>query len=176
MLYSKNGLEKQRQFGTSNIFLHCAEDLNTIATRIMRDNDLAKLLYYTDKDCLSKQINDTQKITLLNKNIKIVPYLPKDEEMYNYIVIQFDSFALVEDEQEYMSYFIIIDVICHTDNWLLDEGKVRPYEIMNRLSDLLKGSKLSGVGNVKLVSTSQLLVSPNLSGFTMYFSAEQLLN
>lgn len=177
-LYTPDGLDKKREFVKSLSFLNCSNDINIIAKRLLKNQELCKLLYYTDDDCLSPDrriVSDAEKAKMLHKNIKVIPYLPKDTDMLNYIVIQFDNFTSDPIKQEYISNYVVIDVICHIDNWLLDDGRLRPYLIMNHIDEFMRGSKLSGLGATEFVTAQQLLVSPSLAGFSMVYQAENLV-
>ena len=67
-------------------FLSIEKDLGFIVNKILQNDNLKKLLYYTSKDCLSKpKLTEDQSLELFGKNIKIVPKLYIDTEVLNYI-------------------------------------------------------------------------------------------
>lgn len=170
-LYSQDGLAKKREFTSSLSFLKCSEDVNIIAQRFLKNQKLCKLLYYTDADCLTEKgiVPDAEKLKMLDNNIKIIPHLPKENDMMSYIVIQFDNFVASPQNPEFITHYIIIDVICHIDNWKMDGGKLRPFLIMNEIDSMVNGSKLTGMGPAQFVTSQQLLVSPSLAGFSMVY-------
>ena len=174
-LYTPEGLAKGREFKDSFPFAGCSENANIIAQRMIKSPILCKLLSYGDSGCLARQIvPDSEKIKLLNKNIRIIPYIPKETDMINYVVIQFDNFVK-SPRTNLVTNYIVVDVICHIDSWLLDGGKIRPYMIMDQVHNVLADSKLTGMGPVEFISAQQLLVSPTMAGFTMIYEVGDIV-
>ena len=55
-------------------FLSVEKDFSIIIDKILSNQRLKKLLYYTDKDCLSKpNLSEEESLELIGKQIKIVP-------------------------------------------------------------------------------------------------------
>ena len=75
-------------------FLSVEKDMEIITNKMLKNERLKRLLYYTTKDALEKEDID-QKATyeLFGKNIKIVPKLYIDGSVLNYIIINFDNFT-----------------------------------------------------------------------------------
>ncbi len=60
----------------------------------MKNKNLCKILYYTDRDALDRPaLNDEQKAELMGKNIKIIPKLYVDGSVLAYILISMDNFT-----------------------------------------------------------------------------------
>ena len=55
-------------------FLSAEKDMNIIVDRIMKNDRLKKMLYYTTRDCLDKpKLTEDETIEMFGKQIKIVP-------------------------------------------------------------------------------------------------------
>lgn len=68
-------------------FMAVDKDLEIITTWIMKNKNLCKILYYTDRDALDHPaLTDAQKRELMGKNIKIVPKLYVDGSVLAYII------------------------------------------------------------------------------------------
>ena len=69
-------------------FLSMEKDMSIIVDMIMKNENLKKLLYYTTKDCYNKpNLSEEQTLELFEKNIKMVPKLYIDNEVFNYLLI-----------------------------------------------------------------------------------------
>ena len=73
-------------------FLSINKDMRLIVDKILNNDRLCKLLYYTSRDALEKpKLTDEEKLGLFNKQIRIVPKLYVDNPVLNYIIISFDN-------------------------------------------------------------------------------------
>ena len=79
-------------------FLSVNKDMSLIIDKILKNNRLKKLLYYTVPEAEKKEkLDEKQTLSLINKNIKIVPKLPTDSSVLAYIIISFDNFTPSEN-------------------------------------------------------------------------------
>ena len=63
-------------------FLAIEKDLEIIVDLILNNKRIQKLLYYTSPDALSKpNLTEEQAVSLINRNIKIVPKLTIDPDV-----------------------------------------------------------------------------------------------
>lgn len=104
------------------------------------------------------------------RNIKIVPRVPIDTELLNYVIISFDSFT-GSDNPEFRNNLIYFDVICHFDEWSLDNFALRPYRIAAEIDRMFSGKKLSGIGTLNFIGANQVLLTEEFGGLTLAFSA-----
>ena len=111
-------------------FLSTDKDLSLIVKKIMENQRLLKMLYYTQKDCLNgKDLTQPQIISMLDKQIKIVPKIEILEDCPIYIVITFDNYAPNNTNPEFRDCTITFDVICHTKYSDLGDYRIRPLKI-----------------------------------------------
>ena len=83
-----------QDFFPKSSFLSTDKDFALIVNKFLHNQRLLKLLYYTTKDCLSKpDLTEEQILSMVDKQIKIVPYLRVSEECPNYVIITFDNFT-----------------------------------------------------------------------------------
>jgi len=96
-------------------FLSINKDMRLLVDKILSNDRLCKMLFYTTKDALDKEkITDEEKIALFKKNIKIVPKMYVDKEVLNYIWIKFDNFYTSENP-EFRNNTVEFDIVCHFD-------------------------------------------------------------
>nr|DAF37536.1 MAG TPA: hypothetical protein [Caudoviricetes sp.]DAK59257.1 MAG TPA: hypothetical protein [Caudoviricetes sp.] len=74
-------------------FLSVEKDMNLIVSKMLKNERLKRLLFYTTKDALDKKnLTEDESLALIGKNIKIVPKLYVDHSVLTYIIINFDNF------------------------------------------------------------------------------------
>jgi hypothetical protein len=152
-------------------FTSLAVDLQIVVNKIVKNDNICKLLYYNSPDALSQpNLTPEQKSELMNKNIKVVPVLEKDNETSNLIIVQFDKFIPNEtDATTYIEFIISFDIFCYSKNWILDDYMLRPYKIMSELNTMFNMSKLRSSGPINFIGASSLLINENLSGYSLMY-------
>ena len=152
-------------------FLSLDKDLSLIIDKIMENERLQKLLYYTTKDALQQpKLTDDQKIELFGKNIKIVPKLYVDGTVLNYIIISFDNF-IPSGNPEFRDNVIEFDIICHFDQWQLGDLALRPYKIAAEIDSMFNNQKMTGIGELQFMSGTQIILNDEFAGFCLQYTA-----
>lgn len=158
----------QRRFAVMN------DNIFKVVTKLTKDQELCRLLYYTDNDPLAADKPDIKGLELLNKNILVVPKIPDDvKTKENYIIVLFDNFIIDPSNQDFKIVTVRFDIICPFDEWLLESASLRPYLLMQRIDDLFNQQKLAGIGNLKFNSAEQLVLSPALGGYSMEYAVDE---
>ena len=126
---------------------------------------------------LAHLANDSVMIDAFNQDIDIhtltamkVFKLKEHEEVKSYIIITFDNFSPTENP-EYRDCVVSFDIICHTDYWDLGNYALRPLKIAGIIDGILDDCKLSGIGTFQFMGLNQLVLSEDLSGYTLMFEA-----
>lgn len=152
-------------------FLSIQKDLEIISNNILKNTRLQRLLHYTTPDALSQEnLNEDQKYELFKRNIKIVPKLYIDGSVLNYIVISFDNFTLNATNPEFRDNIISFDIICHFDQWQLEDSfQLRPYMIAAEIDSMLDKKHLSGIGKLEFLGANQLLINNEFAGISLIY-------
>ena len=151
-------------------FIDIGSDLKRILDKILSNNTLVKLLYYNDTNVSAKPtLTNSQKVAMIGDYIKIVPRIPKDYETKNYLVIQMDRFSPSADESRFKSFVLSFDILCHSDNWVMDDYMLRPFKIMHELDTMFNMSKLHSLGPINFVSANQLVINEELMGYSLNY-------
>ena len=138
----------------------------------MENQRLLKMLYYTQKDCLNgKDLTQSQIISMLDKQIKIVPKIEISEDCPNYIIISMDNFVPNENNDEFRDCTISIDILCHPDHWNMGNFQLRPYKIAGEIDAMLNNQKLTGIGTLQFVTGNNLLLNEELMGISLLYKA-----
>ena len=153
-------------------FLSVEKDMELITNKILKNERLKKLLYYTTKDALNKpEIGQDASLELFGRNIKIVPKLSIDNSILNYIIISFDNFIPNATNPEFRDNIISFDVICHFDQWQLKGFSLRPYKIAAEIDSMFNGKHLTGIGELEFLGANQLVINDEFAGFSLMYQA-----
>ena len=150
-------------------FLSINKDMKLLVDKIIANERLCKLLYYTDSEALNKpKLTDEQKISLFNKQIRIVPKLYVDTPVLNYIIISFDNF-IESENPEFRDNIIEFDIICHFDQWQLKDFDLRPYRIAAELDTMLNKQRLTGIGLIEFYGAKEILLTDEFAGVCLMY-------
>lgn len=166
-------------------FLSCEKDTSTIIKKLFVESrphsDVLKtLLVVNTKDCLEninkyKSVIDNLQLSDLRNNgyIRLEPKIRfgEHEEVKSYIIISFDNFTPNASNPEFRDCNVVFDIISHTDEWALDNYQIRPLKIAGYIDGILNKTKLSGIGEFNFLGCSQLVLSEDLSGYTLMYRA-----
>ena len=152
-------------------FLSVEKDMGIITNMMLKNNRLKKLLYHTTKDCLKKpKLTEDQTVELIGKNIKMVPKLTVDGSVLNYIIVTFDNFTRTENP-EFRDNIIEFDIICHFDQWQLQDFQLRPYIIAAEIDTMFNEKHLTGIGTLNFLGANQIILTDEFAGLCLMYRA-----
>lgn len=152
-------------------FMSVDKDLSLITSWMLKNKNLCKMLYYTDRDALDRpNLTEEQKYSLMNKQIKIVPKIYVDSSVLAYIIISMDNFTPSENPQ-FRDNIITFDIICHFDQWHLQDFQLRPYRIAAELDSMFNNEHLTGIGELHFIGASQIILNDEFAGLTLMYQA-----
>ena len=150
-------------------FLSINKDMRLLVDKFLSNDRLCRLLYYTDRNALDKpKLTDDEKLTLFNKQIRIVPKLYVDNPVLNYIIISFDNF-IESGNPQFRDNIIEFDIICHFDQWQLKDFDLRPYRIAAELDSMLDKKKLTGIGKIEFLGANQIILTDEFAGLCLMY-------
>ena len=133
---------------------NCAEigeNLQKIMKRLMANDDLVNLLYYTDKDPLNQpHLTDEEKREkIYEKLIKIVPVVePRDDEK-SVIAIRVIGGSKLGSNTEFRNVKISIEVFVPMTAWIFKNTNLRPFAILGEIEKSLQGKLINGLGKIE---------------------------
>lgn len=152
-------------------FLSIEKDMGIITEKILGCDRLKRLLYYTTPDALKRpNLTVEQSNELFGNNIKIVPKLTVDNNVLNYIIVNFDNFTPNANNPEFRDNVIEIDIVCHFDQWQLEDFQLRPYRIAAELDSMLDNKRLTGIGKTEFLGANQFVLTDELAGICLLYS------
>ncbi len=155
-------------------FLILEKDFERIANRMLQNPRLLKLLYYREADALKRpNLTAEQKASLINKEIKIIPYLAIDKDCPIFVIISFDNFTPNSNNTEFRDCTVNFDILCHPDHWNLGNFQLRPYKIAGEIDAMFNKSKMTGIGELQFMGANNLVLNEQLMGLTMIYRSIQ---
>ena len=165
-------MKSQNYIYPKSSFLSAEKDMNIIVDRMMKNDRLKKMLYYTTRDCLDRpRVTDDQALEMFGKNIKIVPKLYVDGSVLNYIIISFDNFMRNATNPEFRDNVIEFDIICHFDQWHMKDFALRPYKIAAELDTMFDEQRLTGIGKLEFIGANQIILTDEYAGLCVMYKA-----
>lgn len=153
-------------------FLSVEKDLDIITSTMMKNERFKKLLYYTTPDALDREnLAPKQTAELFKNNIKIIPKIYVDGSVLSYIIIGFDNFVPNASNPEFRDNMISFDIICHFDQWDLNDFKLRPYKIAAEIDTMFNNKHLTGIGELQFMGASQILLTDEFAGISVIYEA-----
>lgn len=127
------------------------ENMQKIIRRLMANDDLCKLLYYTDSDPLSHpNLTDEQKEKFLfNKLLKIVPRLDPIEYSNAVVSVVARKSAGIAENTEFKTVVFTVEVFVPITQWLIKGTNLRPYAILGEIQESLDNKTINGLGKMK---------------------------
>ena len=153
-------------------FLSLEKDMNIIVQTLMKNERLKKMLYYTNRNCLSMpNLTEDESLSLFGKNIKLVPKLYVDGSVLNYIIVSFNHFAPNDTNPEFRDNVIEFDIVCHFDQWHLKDFELRQYKIAAELDSMFNNKHLTGIGELNFLGMNQMILTDEFAGLCLMYSA-----
>lgn len=127
------------------------ENLQKIVKRLLANDNLVNLLYYTNKDPLNQPfLTDEQKIEeVYEKLIKIVPRVGPKETANSLIVIRVVKGVPLSSNSEFKDVQIAIEVFVPLSQWIIKNSNLRPFAILGEIQDSLNGKNINGLGKMR---------------------------
>ena len=152
-------------------FLSVEKDMGIIVDKIYKNPRIQRLLYYTTSDALDKpNLTDDQQLELLQHNIKIVTKIKVDNEKYNYLLVSFNNF-LLSNNPEFRDNVIEFDIICHLDNWQLQDFALRPFKIAAEIDHMFNNKKMTGIGLLQFLSAQEKVLTDEYAAVCLKYIA-----
>ena len=126
------------------------ENLQKIVKRLMVNDNLVNLLYYTDKDPLSQPhlTDQEKKEKVFEKLIKIVPRVGPKETANSIIAIRVVNGSKLNSNTEFRNVKIAVEVFVPLTQWIIKDTNLRPFAILGEIENSLEGKTVNGLGKI----------------------------
>ena len=142
-----------------------------IIKRLMANQNLLKLLYYTDKDPLSHEDLTEKQIQeeIFNKLIKIVPRIGPHETAHSVVALRVTRGRGIAENNEFKNVHISIEIFVPMTQWIIKDTNLRPFAIMGEVQKSLDGKKIEGLGKLKGGDFDLNFLSEEMSAYEQTF-------
>ena len=150
-------------------------DLGVNAQKIIKcllaNQNLLKLLYYTDKDPLSHEdLTQEQIQNEVEKLIKIVPRVGPKETAHSIIALRIARGREDMGNSEFKHVTISLEVFVPLTQWIIKDTNLRPFAIMGEIQKSLNGKKIDGLGKMDGGDFDLDFLTEEISAYLMTFS------
>lgn len=145
--------------------------LQKIMTRLMANQNLLKLLYYTDKDPLScpDLTEDQIESEIFDKLIKVVPRLGPTETAQSYLSLRIVHGHRLLENKEFQAIELAIEVFVPLTQWKIKDTNLRPFSIMGEVQKSLGGKVIDGLGRLEPGDFDVNFLTDEMSCYEMAF-------
>lgn len=147
--------------------------LNTqyIVKRLMANQNLLKLLYYTDKDPLDGDDLTVDQIQeeVFEKLIKVIPRIGPKETAHSIITVTIQRGTGLASNGEFKNILVKIEVFVPMTQWIIKNSNLRPFAIMGEIQNSLRGKKIEGLGKMQGGDFDLDFLSEEMSAYLMTF-------
>lgn len=121
-----------------------------IIKRLLANQNLLKLLYYTDKDPLNHPDLTQEQIQneIFEKLIKIVPRVGPKETANSLVALRIARGRGLAQNNEFKNVSISLEVFVPMTQWIIKDTNLRPFAIMGEIQKSLNGKKIEGLGKM----------------------------
>lgn len=146
-----------------------------IASRIMNNTTICRLLKYQTRDALNeKKYPNVDGGELIHKQILIVPKIyDNSTEKMSYVTAIFNDFVINQINPDFKTSTIRFDIACPYDEWMLDEQSLRPYLIMEEIDKLFNEQELAGIGKLHFWRADPLTLTSWIGGYSMRYKINE---
>lgn len=126
------------------------ENLQLIMNRLLANDNLVRLLYYTDKDPLSQPAltAEQKQKEVFEKLIKIVPKVGTKETAHSIVTIRVVSGHENSGNTEFRTVNINIEVFVPLTQWIFKNTNLRPFAILGEIQESLNNKVINGIGKM----------------------------
>ena len=155
-------------------FLSIEKDMGLIMQEMLKNERLKKLLFYTSADALEPdkaRLTPEESLSLIGTSIKNIPKIYIDNEVLNYVIINFDNFTPNPTNPEFRDNIIEFDILCHFKQWQLKDFKLRPYRIAAEIDSMFDGKHLTGIGKLEFLGGTLIAQNDEFGGVAFLYRA-----
>ena len=125
-------------------------NLQKIINRLLANDSLVNLLYYTDNNPLehSALSKEDKQIKVFEKLIKTVPRVGTKDTANSVVVVYVQQAGRISGNKEFKNVKILVDVIVPLDQWYINSDNLRPFAILGQVQSSLDDKTINGLGKI----------------------------
>lgn len=162
-------MENVRNLGEMGI------NLQKIVTRLTNNQNLLKLLYYTDKDPLSNPdlTDDDIQNKIFEQLIKVVPRVGPKETAKSLVSMRVVRGRINPANNQFTDISLGIEIFVPLTQWIIKDSNLRPFAIMGEILKSLNNKKINGIGRLVGGDFDINFLTEEISCYEMVFNLIQ---
>ena len=147
------------------------ENLQKVMKRLLANQNLLKLLYYTDKDPLANDDLTEEQIQneIFEKLIKIVPRVGPKDTAHSVVTIRVTRARQDSTNNEFKDVRINIEVFVPLTQWIIKDVQLRPFAILGEIQKSLDKKTINGLGKLVGGDFDLNFLTEEISAYEQYF-------
>lgn len=147
------------------------ENAQKIIKRLMANQRLVKLLYYTDKDPLNQPDLTEEQIRekVYEQLIKITPRVGPKETSHSIVTMRVTRGRQNLENSEFKDVKINIEVFVPLTQWIIKDVQLRPFAILGEIQESLDGKKINGLGKLEGGDFDLNFLTEEIGAYEQYF-------
>lgn len=145
--------------------------LQKICTRLLNNDELVNLLYYTDADPLSQRhlTDEEKKKFIFNDLIRIVPDVGSREDSRSVIAVYIPQAKKLTGNDEFRAVTISVEVLVPPTQWMIKNSNLRPFAILGAIQESLNGKNINGLGTIEGGDFDLIMMTKEMTGYRQVF-------
>ena len=147
------------------------ENAQKIIKRLMANQNLVKLLYYTDLDPLNQPDLTPEQIRekVYEKLIKITPRVGPKETSHSIVTMRITRGRKNEKNTEFKDVSINMEIFVPLTQWIIKDVQLRPFAILGEIQKSLDGKTINGLGKLEGGGFDLNFLTEEISAYEQYF-------
>lgn len=148
------------------------KNCQNIITRILANQNLVKLLYYTDKDPLSGDDLSKEEIQneVYGKLVKVIPRVGPKETAHSMLTMRVITGRRNPENDEFQDIRIHFEVFVPMTQWLIKDSNLRPFSILSELHKSIGNKVINGLGRLSGGSFQLNFLTDEMSCYEVEYS------
>lgn len=151
--------------------IELSENSQLIMKRLLANQRLLKLLYYTDKDPISQPDLTKEQIQkeVFDKLIEIIPRTHQKLDAKSNVSIRIVGGVTNKENNEFVDVVVAIEVFVPLTQWFIKDIELRPFAIMGEIQKSLCDKTINGLGRMSGGDFSVNFFTEEMSVYEMTF-------
>ena len=142
-----------------------------IMKRLLANQKLLKLLYYTDMDPLNQPDLTSEQIReeVFERLIKITPRIGPKETAHSVVTMRITRARDNQRNNEFKDVNISFEVFVPLTEWIIKDTQLRPFAILGEIQESLDGKTINGLGRLHGGEFDLNFLTDEISTYEQYF-------
>lgn len=143
-------------------------NLQKIIRQLLLNQDLCKLLYYSDNDPLNQPLIEKTS-ELYNTHITMIPKYNPVETDKSVINVIMQQGIRSSDNDEFRTFLIRCYVYVPNTRWIIRNDNLRPFAIIGEIENSLSNKNINGLGKLQAGDIAVNMITEQMTSYYIDF-------